>query len=67
LFPFLDRELSLKDPRRIPPCLLIETLKDFDPESLQKKQLKFYCTQLGHSILWEMRKEGALIIIPLFH
>jgi hypothetical protein len=49
-----------------PLACLLKHWKDLDPESIQQKRLKFYCTRLGHSILWEMRKdgqkEGALII-----
>jgi hypothetical protein len=72
LFPFLDRESSLKDPGRIPPCLLIKTKgKILIQKVFNKSNSSFTVPSLGHNILWEMRKdgqkEGALIIIPFLN
>jgi hypothetical protein len=45
LFPFLDGKSSLKDPGSTPLACLLKHWKDLDPESLQQKWLKFYCTE----------------------
>jgi hypothetical protein len=62
---------SFKDLGRIPHACLLKHWKDLDLESLQQSDSRFTASRLGHSILWEMRKdgqkEGALIIIPFFN
>jgi hypothetical protein len=69
LFPFLDGESSLKDQGRIPPCLLIKTLERLIQNVFSKSNSSFTAPRLGHSILWEMRKDGqkeGALIIPFF-
>jgi hypothetical protein len=46
LFPFFRWEIKPQGSRKDPPlACLLKHWKDLDPESLQQKQLKFYCTQ----------------------
>jgi hypothetical protein len=55
-----------------PLACLLKHWKDLDPKKVfSKSDSSFTAPRLGHSIVWEMRKdgqkEGALIIIPLFN
>jgi hypothetical protein len=54
-----------------PLACLLKHWKDLDPEIFSKSDSSFTAPRLGHSILWEPKKdgqkEGALIIIPLFN
>jgi hypothetical protein len=65
LVSLLRWEISIKDPGRISPCLLIKNI------NFNKSNSNFTAPRLGHNTLWEMRKdgqkEGVLIIITFFN